>query len=50
MGFLGFRLFGWVKLLPVQTSLKLCSKRQVWYVGTHTYVVSENISFSTKTP
>ena len=30
-------------------SLELCSKLQIWYVSTHTYVVLENIPFSTKT-
>ena len=28
--------------------LELCQKLEIWYVSTHTYIVSENIPFSTK--
>ena len=44
---------GGVKITPspqhVQNSLELCSKLEIWYVSRHTYAVSENIPFSTKT-
>ena len=30
--------------------LELCLNLKIWYVSTQTYVVSENIPFSTKTP
>ena len=33
---------------PVKNLLELCYKFQIWYVSTHTYVVSVNISFSAK--
>ena len=29
-------------------SLDLCKKLQIWHISTHTYVVLENIRFSTK--
>ena len=43
----------WVKsppspLLPVQNLLELCQNLEVWHVSTHTYVVSENVTFNTK--
>ena len=50
MGFLGvcFAVVG-VKLPPVWNSLELSQKLESWYVSTHTYAVSGNILFSTKT-
>ena len=32
------------------TLSELCSKLEIWYVSTQTYVISENIPYSTKTP
>ena len=53
MGFLGvsFELDGRVVKLPpppVSSSLELWQKLEIWYVSTHTNVVSESIPFSTK--
>ena len=52
VGFSGvhFALGGGLKLPPVKNLLELCYKREIWYVSTHTFVVSENIPFSTKNP
>ena len=36
-----------VKLPPVKNFLELCYEFEIWYVSIHTYVVSENIPFST---
>lgn len=36
-----------VKLVPL--SLRLCWKLETRYAGAHIYVISENVSFSTRT-
>ena len=41
---------GGVKLPLVEDSLELCWKRDIWYINTHTHIVSENVHSSTKTP
>ena len=52
VGFSGihFALGGGLKLPPVKNLLELRYKLEIWYVSTHTYVVLENIPFSTKNP
>ena len=39
---------GGVKLPAVKKLLEFCYKLEIWYVSTHTYVVSEDIPSSTK--
>ena len=46
--FLGGGGVGAVGYCPDRNSLELCWELEIWYVDTHTYLVSENIPFSTK--
>ena len=50
VGFLSVRFWARVKLPHVENSLELWCQIEIWYESTNTYVVSENIYFSTKTP
>ena len=52
VGFSGtrFAMGGEGVKLPRQKFLELFHKLEIWYVSTHTYVVSENIPLSIKNP
>ena len=52
LGFLGVRTEvrgGGGKITACLKLIRIMLVRHVWYISTHTYVVSENILFSTKT-